>query len=101
MDYEVVWSDQALGEAEAAVQDLADINADAAEQLRRSLFAATGLLAQFPFIGPVYERDRSRRTREILCGHYRIFYRPNEDAKQVSVVKVWHTSRREPRLPPG
>jgi len=57
------------------------------------------VLARFPLIGPAYERDRTGRTREILCRQYRIFYRVIEEKRRVEILTVWHSARREPKLP--
>jgi plasmid stabilization system protein ParE len=63
------------------------------------MLESVGLLARFPEIGPVYEREESGRTREIVCRQYRVFYRLAEAEHRVEVLTVWHSARREPRLP--
>jgi plasmid stabilization system protein ParE len=100
VDFAVIWASSALDEAEAAVRYAADNYSPAvAEDLRAALFAATDVLARFPEIGAIYEEDTSGRTREILCRQYRIFYRPRAETRRVDVILVWHSARREPRLP--
>jgi plasmid stabilization system protein ParE len=99
VDWQVIWSASALDNAEAAVRHLAKDSPAAAENLRAALFAATDVLAKLPEIGAVYEPDESGRTREIACHPYRIFYRPRADDCRVDVILVWHSARREPRLP--
>lgn len=99
MDFEVVWTERALTELESAVRFVAEDDPDAAERLRQNILSSVEVLATFPFIGPVYDRDRTGRTREILCRPYRIFYQVDEAAGRVVVAVVWHGARREPRLP--
>lgn len=99
MDWEVIWAESALADVEAAVRYAARHSEEAAESLRSALFDAVGVLARFPEIGAVYEADESGRTREIVCRQYRIFYRPRAIDQRVDVVLVWHSARREPRLP--
>jgi plasmid stabilization system protein ParE len=99
VDWEVVWAASALAEVEAAVRQAARHSAEAAESLRAALFASVDVLARFPEIGAVYEADESGRTREIVCRQDRVFYRPQSASRRVDVVLVWHSARREPRLP--
>jgi plasmid stabilization system protein ParE len=99
VDFEVVWTERALADLEAAVRYVAADDPQAAERLRLDLLGSVEILARFPFIGPAYERDRTGRAREILCRRYRVFYRVDEGAKRVEVMVVWHGSRQEPRLP--
>lgn len=99
MDWEIVWTEPALADFEAAVRSAAQRSASAAESLREAILASVGLLGRFPEIGPVYERDRLGRTREVICRQYRIFYRLAEQERRVEILVVSHASRREPRLP--
>lgn len=100
MDFEIIWTELALGDFRTLVQYAAERNPAGAETLRLRILNSVEVLTRFPYIGPVFERDRSRRTREILCGSYRIFYRVTETPAQVQIVRVWHGSRRQPQLPP-
>ncbi len=99
MDWEVIWTDPAAAELEQIVRTAASNNSIAAESLRVELLDSVEVLARFPLIGPTYERDRTGRTREILCRRYRIFYRIVEDRQRVEILTVWHSARREPKLP--
>lgn len=99
MDFEIVWTESAVADLEAAVRHMAIQSPAAAEDLRDELLASVEILGRFPFIGPAYERDRTGRTREIICRRYRLFYRVREPQRRVEILNVWHGSRREPRLP--
>ncbi|MGL6096490.1 MAG: type II toxin-antitoxin system RelE/ParE family toxin [Fimbriiglobus sp.] len=99
MGFEVVWTERALAELESAVRYVAEDDPDAGGRLRQHILSSIEVLATFPFIGPAYDRDRTGRTREILSGPYRVFYRVDEAPGRVVVLVVWHGSRREPRLP--
>lgn len=99
MDWEVVWTEPAVADLEQIVRTVASQSQTAAETLRVELLGSVEVLARFPSIGPIYERDRTGRTREILCRQYRIFYRAIEDQRRVEVLTVWHSARREPKLP--
>jgi plasmid stabilization system protein ParE len=99
VDWEVAWTESALAGVETAVRLAARHSDSAAESLRAALFESVEVLARFPRIGPIYEADESGRTREIMCRQYRIFYRLREAEQRVEVLLVWHSARREPRLP--
>lgn len=72
MDWDVVWTATAADDLERALRSTASRNQAAAESLRADLFASVAVLSQFPLVGPVYECDRSGRTREVVCRQYRI-----------------------------
>ena len=101
MDFEVVWSESAVLDLEAAVRQMVAAGGDlaAAEDLRVDVLESVDILARFPFIGPAYERDRTGRAREIICRRHRIFYRVKEPQRRVEILTIWHGSRREPKLP--
>jgi plasmid stabilization system protein ParE len=99
VDFEIDWTEAALRDFEDAVRHVARHNVAAADQLRLDLLDSVEALARFPYIGPVYERERSNRTREIGCRAYRIFYRVEQADRRVQILVIQHASRREPRLP--
>jgi toxin ParE1/3/4 len=99
MDWEVVWTEPAITDLEQIVRAAASHSPAGAESLRAELLESVEVLARFPLIGPIYERDRTGRTREILCRQYRIFYRALEEQRRVEVLTLWHSARREPKLP--
>ena len=99
MDFEIDWTESALQDFEDAVRYIARHHASAAERLRLDILESVETLTRFPFFGPVYERDRSGRTREIPCRSYRIFYRVDESDHRIQILVIQHGSRREPRLP--
>ena len=101
MDWEVVWTEPALGDLEQVLRAASSHSASTAESLRTELLESVEVLARFPHIGPLYERDRTGRTREILCRSYRIFYRVSDDRQRVEILTIWHAARREPKLPDG
>ena len=99
MDWEIVWTEPAVVDLEEIVRTAASHSSTAAESLRAELLESVEVLARFPLIGPNYERDRTGRTREILCQQYRIFYRAIKEQRRVEILTLWHSARREPKLP--
>ena len=75
MDFEVIWTEPAAADLEAALRQVAERGPAEAEDLRVELLDSVEILARFPRIGPVYERDRAGRAREIICRQCRIFDR--------------------------
>jgi plasmid stabilization system protein ParE len=101
MDFQVIWAASGVRDFDDIIRYATEQSAAGAETLRDRILESIAVLIRMPYIGPVYERDRSGHTREILCGSYRIFYRVTETPAQVQVVRVWHGARKEPRLPPA
>ena len=99
MDWEIVWTEPAAVAVEQILRTVASHSPASAESLRTEMLESVEVLGRFPLIGPTYERDRTGRTREILCRQYRIFYRVLEDRRRVEILTVWHSARRDPKLP--
>jgi plasmid stabilization system protein ParE len=99
MDWDVTWTEPAVADLEQIVRAAAQHSPTAAESLRAELLGSVEVLARFPLIGPAYEQDRTGRTRGILCRQYRIFYRAVEEQRRVEILTLWHSARREPKLP--
>ena len=98
MDYEVVWTERAISDLEAAIHSIAIEVPLSAERLRLDLLESVAFLSRFPSIGPIYERLRARRVREYLCNRYRIFYQIDEQILRIEILMIWHSSRKEPRI---
>ncbi len=95
----VIWSDPAIEQLRAIAAFLLENAGDAvAIKVHSDIGKAVAGLSEQPFLGAMYEKDRSKRTREIFCHPYRIFYEVNEQGLTVNVLSVWHGSRRDPEL---
>ncbi|MGA2177084.1 MAG: type II toxin-antitoxin system RelE/ParE family toxin [Verrucomicrobiota bacterium] len=100
MEVKIVWTEPALGDLEEIVTYISRDNPPAGARIGASIVEHVEILSSFPYIGPTYPRGASGRTREIVCGNYRIFYRVNESSKTAEILTVWHGARGEPTLPP-
>ena len=98
MDYQVIWSDAAIADLEAACRYIADDNPDAAVRIGHGILDHVRLLASFPFIGPWYPRGTRGTLREIVFRSYRIFYDVSEATHTVEILHVWHGAREEPNF---
>lgn len=87
MVYRIALTDTAEADLETAVAFLARLSPKAAERIGMELVAVIFSLDQFPYRGsPVSARPGLRR---LLHREYLIYYRINEPARLVEVVRVW------------
>ncbi len=98
MAQKVVWTEPALDDLREAISYIAADDAEAAFRVGDEAVSATEILADFPFIGPVYREKGNGSIREIVSGKYRSFYRVVEARGQVEILSVWHGARGTPRL---
>lgn len=97
MALEVRWTLDAIHSRDSACQSLADYDVDAAIALDQSFSDRAAQLADFPYLGAVYEDNgKPTRYREIQVGDYRVFYEVKERRQRVSIVLVRHAARDEP-----
>jgi plasmid stabilization system protein ParE len=83
MDFAVVWTKSATEQLERILRHIAADRPVAAAEFRAEILERVESLSRLPLIGAVYEKDCTGRTREILSGNYRVFYRVNEPARRV------------------
>lgn len=98
MVFQVVWSRTALQELRAIRDYIAANNPKAAEGVVRGIEERVDLLQTIPFGFPAYAPSLDENTRHAVVGRYRIFYRVEPNRHRVRILKVWHSSRREPDL---
>jgi plasmid stabilization system protein ParE len=85
MEFEVIWTEPAAEQLEQVIRYIAADRPVAADQVRADILTRVESLSALPFMGAVYEKDRTGRAREIPCGRYRLFYRVDEPARRVEV----------------
>ena len=73
MVYDVVWTEPAVADLEAAVRYLARRDPATAESLRVELLESVEVLGRFPLIGAVYERIRAGGQGRSFAGHTESF----------------------------
>jgi addiction module RelE/StbE family toxin len=98
MDYQIVWTEQATADLEAIATYIAENNPSAAQRTITAIVARVEQLQTVPLIGTIYPSGSMGRFRKIVSGNYRIFYRVAEEAKQVEILTIWHSSRADPDL---
>ncbi len=98
MDFEIRWTLAAADDLESIINYAAERDPQAAERLAESIIAHIEILRTFPRIGPRYRNRASADVREILCGMYRVFYRVNERAQFVEILRILHGAREEPNF---
>ena len=100
MVFKVVWTGPARTELREIKSYISADNPAAAQRVVQEIETRVDLLQTMPFGFPEYEPSRDANIRHSVVGNYRIFYRVYPEKKQVRILTVWHSSRREPRLPP-
>lgn len=73
----------------------------AIERLEEELARGLRQLQELPFSGPKALDTRLSggfRRLPLLETRYWLYYRVNEEKQQVEVLRLWHMSRRRPRL---
>lgn len=93
MDYQVILSPRAVKDLEAIVRYIALDNPEIARELGQRLLDKTQELAKFPFKGQKVLEFNDPTIRQIILKPYRIVYRVEEESKQVSVIRFWHSAR--------
>ncbi|MDF5719691.1 MAG: type II toxin-antitoxin system RelE/ParE family toxin [Rhizonema sp. PD37] len=68
-------------------------NPEAARKLGQRLLEKTKQLSQFPFQGKKVAEFDDPNIRQLILIPYRIVYRVEEDKKQISVARFWHSSQ--------
>ena len=93
MDHQVILSQKAVRDLEAIVRYIALNNPEAAKKLGQRLLEKTKELSQFPFKGQKVAEFDDPNIRQLILRPYRIVYRVEEDKKQVSIARFWHSSQ--------
>jgi len=91
MDYNVILSPKSVGDLEAIVRYIALNNPDAARKVGQNLLNKTKELSLFPFKGQIVPEFNSPEIRQVILKPYRIVYRVEEDKKQISIARFWHS----------
>ena len=98
MVFKVVWSRTAQRELREIKNYIASDNPNAADKVVHEIEERVDLLQTLPFGFPAYAPRLDENTRHTVIGRYRIFYRVEPNRHRVRILKVWHSSRREPEL---
>jgi toxin ParE1/3/4 len=99
MDFELVWAEPAVADLQSITEYIAQHNPEAAERTANAILQAAELLKTVPLMGAFYPRGSQGRTRYVVSGKYRIFYRVDEEARRVEILTVRHGARQDPVLP--
>jgi len=95
----VVYSPRAIGDLHGITRYIGSDNPEAARRFRRSLVEHIKLLADFPLMGPEWEKRPG--IRSLVHTPYRVFYRVNGPKQAVEIITVWHAARGDPEIQPG
>ena len=97
MDYQVILSPLALDDLEQIVTYVAQDDPTAAEGLGHRLLDHAETLRRLPHRGGnVTQRPE---IKKLVLRPYLIFYRIDESARRVEVLRFWHGAQNPDRLP--
>ena len=98
MDYQVIWMDEAIADLKSIVLGIAQDNPDAALHWGEKLRQKSGVLAEYPRFGRIFQKLGRDDVREINVPPYRIVYHVSDVTRKVWVLTVWHGAREEPEI---
>lgn len=98
MSYDIIWSRRATQELQEIAAYIADDNANAASRFVANVIDRVQRLALLPGLGGVFPDPRGRILRQMIVGKYRVVYQIDEQRRQVIVMTIWHSARRDPDL---
>lgn len=93
MDYHVIFSPKAVSDLEAIVRHVALSNPEAARKLDQRLLEKAENLSSLPLRGQKVPEFDSPDIRQIILSPYRIVYRVEDEKKQISIARFWHSSQ--------
>lgn len=96
MDWELIWSEQALTDLLVLIGERARRDPATADRLRVSIFTEVERLRRSPDLHSRYPRGNSQPTHELRCGHCRIFYDVVDLRRQVQILRIWHEAPGDP-----
>ena len=97
MDWQIIFSPQALQDLAKVVTYIAQQDPIAAEKVGHALIDRVLILERFPYLGsPFRLRDGVRR---LISKPYVIFYRAEEADQKIEILRYWHSARGEIELP--
>jgi plasmid stabilization system protein ParE len=88
------WTELALDRVDEIAQHIAADDREAAIRWTVGLFKAVDRLAKFPESGRIVPELAARRTRELIYGAYRVFYRVGSTVQVLSVRRGSQVVRR-------
>lgn len=97
---EIVWSEQALGDAEEIRAFIARDSPSYADLFVDRLLASADRLQRHPHSGRVVPEFARADLREVLLGNYRVIHQVSDT--EIAIVTVFHMARllNAERLPP-
>ena len=91
MDYEIIWSPQALEDIEAIAEYIARDSTTYAESTVEGIFQAPHGLRKFPRLGRVVPEKNHEDVRELFVFQYRVIYEIH--TSEIHVLTVVHGKR--------
>ena len=91
MDYELIWSPQAIEDIQAIAEYIGRDSTIYAETTVEQIFQAPEKLMQFPKLGRIVPEKNDESVREIFAFQYRVIYEIVES--EIHILTVVHGKR--------
>lgn len=92
MEFKVIFKDSFVTDLEGIVRSISQHNPSAAQKLGELIIGTAETLSFFPERFPRV-RQRAGVRRFILKKHFKVFYRVNQTAQTVDVLRCWDAHR--------
>lgn len=100
MAFRIVWSQSALDDLRDLVRYIARDDRHVARRFGDLIVNKVQALQTFPRIGRVVPEYREESLREVIITPYRIVYEIDDDASQLTILRIWHSARGNLELAP-
>src|SRR5690349_3081270 len=94
--FAVVWTNPAVKDLDDLCDWISVDNPSAAERLTSQIKRRVYELAAVPRTGAAYFLIEAIEVRQIVVRPYRILYQISDAERTLTILRVWHGSRREP-----
>jgi len=98
MAFVVLWTETALLDLRNIVAYIAADNPAAARKMGERLIAAVEGLIEHPRSARVVPEYSRETLREVIAAPYRIVIQIDDAARTLTVIRLWHAARGQPRL---
>jgi toxin ParE1/3/4 len=98
MEFQVIWSPEALDDLHSLTSFIAQDNPRAAESVGLALINGTELLSKHPLLGRLVPELNNTSIRELIRPPYRVIYEVSKRRRLVEVLRIWHGARGTPEI---
>lgn len=98
MEFQITWSPQAIDDLEELIGFISANNPVAARALAFRIVDRIESLARHPLLGSVFLTRPRWPIRKLLVVPFQVFYTIHRPDREVKILRIWHSARRDPIL---